>query len=189
MNTLEAIRNRKSVRSYLDKEVEVEKIRTIVRAGTMAAGTPMGGQLYFTVVADKDFLGMLKEAAVEELLKTLEGGEGTAYISSSAFDPCYGAPVAVIVSAEAQKDGNAKIVTYENAGCAGENMLLAATELGLGSCYVMYPMLAFRNELLRKEAGLPDDVEPVCSVVFGYSEDMDPHRQYLEEPENTSFFL
>ena len=43
MNTLEAIKARKSVRSYQDKPVESEKIKAIVEAGNMAAMTPMAG--------------------------------------------------------------------------------------------------------------------------------------------------
>ena len=43
MTTFEAMRNRKSVRSYQAKPVEQDKIRAIVEAGNMAAGTPMAG--------------------------------------------------------------------------------------------------------------------------------------------------
>ena len=47
MNTFEAIKSRKSVRTYLDKPVEPEIIKSIVEAGNMAAGTPMAGKVYF----------------------------------------------------------------------------------------------------------------------------------------------
>ena len=43
MDFFEVIRNRKSVRAYQDKEVEPEKLKTIVEAGNMAAGTKRSG--------------------------------------------------------------------------------------------------------------------------------------------------
>ena len=47
MNTFETMKARKSVRSYQAKAVEPEKIKAIVEAGNMAAGTPMAGKVYF----------------------------------------------------------------------------------------------------------------------------------------------
>lgn len=53
METLKAIRNRKSVRSYNNTPVGKDTIRTIIEAGTMAAGTPMAGKVYFTVISNQ----------------------------------------------------------------------------------------------------------------------------------------
>ena len=52
MTTFQAIRNRKSVRQYLEQAVPDYKIRQIVEAGNMAAGTPMAGKVYFSVITN-----------------------------------------------------------------------------------------------------------------------------------------
>ena len=59
MNTFEAMKNRKSVRSYLDKSVETEKVKAIVEAGNMAAGTPMAGKVYFNAVSNKEIISRI----------------------------------------------------------------------------------------------------------------------------------
>lgn len=45
-----------------------------------------------------------------------------------------------------------------DAACAGENMLLAATELGLGSCYLESPTLAFHNPAVCAAVQLSNNI-------------------------------
>ena len=47
MSTFETIKTRKSVRTYQSKSVEADKIKAVVEAGNMAAGTPMAGEVLF----------------------------------------------------------------------------------------------------------------------------------------------
>ena len=56
-----------------------------------------------------------------------------------------------------------------NVSCAAENMMLAATELGLGSCFLMGPMIAFSDPALRARLGLPEGYEPLIGVALGYA--------------------
>jgi hypothetical protein len=51
-------------------------------------------------------------------------------------------------------------------------MLLEATGLGLGSCYLFSPTLALNgknNHDLAREAGIPDDYTVQCGVIVGYA--------------------
>lgn len=61
-----------------------------------------------------------------------------------------------------------------NAGCAAENVTLAATALGLGSVLLAMPVRALRKEeALLDRFALPDNFQPVIAVAFGY-EQADP---------------
>ena len=92
MNTFEAIKARKSVRSYQDKPVEVEKIKAIVEAGNMAAMTPMAGKTYFNVISNPALLAQIKEGTRTVMQNS--GVDMLVKISSNpAFNPIYGAPV------------------------------------------------------------------------------------------------
>ena len=92
INTLEAIRARKSVRSYQDKPVESEKIKAIVEAGNMAAMTPMAGKTYFNVISNPALLNQIKEGTRTVMQNS--GVDMLVKISSNpAFNPIYGAPV------------------------------------------------------------------------------------------------
>lgn len=64
--------------------------------------------------------------------------------------------------------------SYLNAGCAAENVTLAATSLGLGSVLLAMPVRALRKEeALLDRFALPDNFQPVIAVAFGY-EQADP---------------
>ena len=55
-----------------------------------------------------------------------------------------------------------------------DHMMLQATELGLGSVWVCY----FKPDVLRREFGLPTNLEPVNILVIGYAGEnfADPER-------------
>ena len=70
MSTFETIRNRKSVRTYQAKAVEVDKIRQVVEAGNMAAGTPMAGKVYFNVITNADVLKAIVDGSKAVMSKS-----------------------------------------------------------------------------------------------------------------------
>ena len=183
MSTFEAIRNRKSVRTYQDKAVEPEKIKTIVEAGNMAAGTPMAGKVYFNVITNADVLKAIVDGSKAVMSKS--GVPMLEKISANPnFNPIYGAPVAVVISTDKADNPNTAGMARANAACAGENILLAATELGLGSCYLESPTLAFNVPAVAEAAKIPEGAQPQAVIVFGYTDDNSPHKEYESNPTN-----
>ena len=81
-------------------------------------------------------------------------------------------------------DPNTAGMARANAACAGENILLAATKLGLGSCYLESPTLAFNIPEVAAAAKIPEGAQPQAVIVFGYTDDTAPHAAYPEELEN-----
>lgn len=188
MNTFEAIKTRKSVRTYLDRSVETEKIRTVVEAGNMAAGTPMAGKVYFNVIGNQELLKELSENTKAVMGKS--GVEMLVNLSAKPeYNPIYGAPVAVVISTDKAADSNTLGMATANAACAAENMLLAATELGLGSCYLMTPVMAFNIPTMRESTKLPNDAQPVAVVVFGYTNDIQPHKEYPNAQDTITYIV
>jgi nitroreductase len=87
-------------------------------------------------------------------------------ISSSVSDSniFYNAPTVIIISSNETNS-----INFSNAGCIAENILLSATELEIGSVYIMQAFLAFeKNKDLLKELKIPDNFFPVASVALGY---------------------
>ena len=81
--------------------------------------------------------------------------------------PIYGAPVLILLSAPADAPFSAA-----NTALAAENMLLEATGLGLGSCYLVSPTKALNgdtNHDLAQEAGVPEGYAVQCAVIVGYA--------------------
>ena len=183
MTTFEAMRNRKSVRSYQAKPVEQDKIRAIVEAGNMAAGTPMAGKVYFSVITNAQVLDSIVTGSKEVMSKS--GVPMLEKIASNPnFNPIYGAPVAVVISTDKADNPNTAGMARANAACAGENILLAATELGLGSCYLESPTLAFNIPTIAEAARIPANAQAQAVIVFGYTDDVAPHKEYPENPDN-----
>lgn len=159
MDTLQAIASRKSVRQYSDRAVEAEKLEKILATGNKA---PNAGPFQMTIVEDKTFLKQINDTALEAMKNS-----GNEFLMSRAalpgYRPLYGAPVLVVLSAPPGP------YAQTNTACAATNLCLAATELGLGSCFVITPTFALTegSELLSK-LSLPPDFIPQCCVLLGY---------------------
>lgn len=152
MDTLECIRTRRSCKSYKPDMPSDELIGKVVEAGTYAP-TGMGMQSPLIVaVTNKEIRDELSCMNAEVL--------GTNY------DPFYGAPVIVVVLADKARG------TYINDGSlVMENMMLAAHDLGLGSCWIHRAKQVFSSERgrqLLKEWGIEGDYEGIAHLALGY---------------------
>lgn len=162
MEILEHIFNRRSIRSYIDKEVEEEKIQQLLKAA-MAAPTACNNQPWeFIVVNDREILGRLKERLV--------------------FGR-YNAPLAIVVC------GNMKIAKgglenywVQDCSAAMENILLTATGLGLGSIWIgVYPLPSVIKPV-SEALNIPDHVTPLGIAYIGYTNiKPEPRTQYNEK--------
>ena len=196
MNALEAILTRRSTRKFQAKPVELEKLQKIVDAGRFA---PTGGNCqsnHFFAISNPDVLKKLVElvqsafAAMElreDLYKSLQNSIRLSQKGGYVFD--YNAPALVVVAC--QKDyGN----NMADVACALENMMVAANELDLGSCYIN--QLKWLNEdpaLLAyfKELGLKDSERIYGSVAIGYADTESglPNRKMPERVGNEAVFV
>lgn len=177
MNTLQAIDSRKSARQYLDQAVEPEKLEAILKTGNQA---PNAGPFQMTVIEDRSFIKQINDTALEAMKNS-----GNDFLQSRAalpgYQPLYGAPVLVVLSAPGGP------YAQTNTSCAATNLCLAATELGLGSCYVVTPILALgeKSEYLKK-LNLPQDFVPQCCVLLGYCGG-DAYQTQRVIPENINY--
>ncbi len=180
MDIFEAIQNRKSVRSYLDRAVEPEKPKAIAEAGNRAAGSPTAGRRHFTVVTNRGLICQISADTKAALAQSpMERARQLA--ANPHYDPVFGAPAMIIISIEEQLSPIMEEVALQNAAAAGENILLAATALGLGSCYT--GGIALTDET-RAALHLPEGLRPLCKILIGYAADSTPHAPRPEHPEN-----
>ena len=160
---LNTILKRTSICSYENKPVEKEKIEKLLRAG-MAAPTAMNKQpWHFVVVTDKGQLQKLSEA--------------NPYAAMVAK-----APLAIVVCGDMNKaaEGNAREFWIQDCSAATENILLAATGMGLGAVWTgTYPSKE-RCAAVAKVLGLPDSLIPLNTIVIGYP-DVSPKDKWNTE--------
>lgn len=159
MEFMKVIKQRKSVRKYMDKQISEEELKQILFAGCAA---PISHKDYksikITVVQDKT------------ILKKISGGD------DALKDPLYHVPTLIIISTTKAAVEN---VEYFNVACIVQNMLLAATNLKIGSIYLTYFLLELRErkDLLKKLA-IPEDYIPISAVGVGYIPESEEWTDY-----------
>jgi nitroreductase len=183
MNVDETVMKRKSIRSYQDKEVTADDIAKVIKAGQWA---PNAGAYTMSVLRNKDLMGRINEKTLEAMLAS-----GSDFLVERAslpgYMPLYGGPVVVLLSGPADMP-----ITQLNCAVAVENMLLQATELGLGSCFLRSPCYALNNPAnaaMAREAGIPEGSQMECGLVFGYTDDENKYARMEREPRGTVVYV
>lgn len=163
MTVFKSILKRKSIRAYLDKPVSDSDLEKIIEAGRWA---PNAGEFQISVIRDKALRQKINDRTLNAMIHS-----GIEFLQQRAalpgYQPLYGAPVLIMLSGP--KDGPFSSV---NTALAAENMLLAATELELGSCFLVSPTLALNganNQELMFEAGITENYELQCAIIVGYA--------------------
>ncbi len=165
MNTLECINERISVRSFTDAPVEDEKLRVIANAGLQAPTAMNTRDIVLTVVRGE----RLKEinAAMEELMD--EAMRSNFIGKDGEFNFYRGGNALIVVSF-----GPRSVLPEQNTGCVMENMYLAATELGLGACWINQ-FYSFRSKKISDLLQLEDE-KPYAALSVGYI-DVKPNKK------------
>lgn len=153
MDALQAVFARKSTRKFTNRPVPDEVIEQIVQAG-LAAPSAMNAQDWAVIVVkDK---------------QTLQGMEKA---NGMFAKPLQTASFAVLVCADTSRSHLAARDFWQIDGAAlCENMLVAATALGVGSVWLGTAPLQNRMEAQRKLFALPKHIIPHSVLVFGYPE-------------------
>ncbi|MCH8329144.1 MAG: nitroreductase family protein [Nanoarchaeota archaeon] len=154
MEVFDAIRTRRSIRKYKDKQVPWDNIVTIMQAGKYA---PSAGNLQnwkFIVVKDD-----AKRKAIANACMQQEWMEV--------------APIYIVVVAEPEKmeryygTRGARLYTIQGCAAAIENMLLTAHSLGLGTCWIG----AFDEDEIFRILTLPEEKTVQGVIVIGYADE------------------
>ena len=156
MDTLEAIRTRRSIRRYKAQAIREAELRTIVAAGMSAPSAGNEQPWHFIVIKDRRLL---------EAIPRLNP------YAAMARD----ASVAILVCGDLRLE-RFKGFWVQDCAAATQNMLLAAHALGLGAVWTgIYP-LPDRVEGFKKLFNLPEDVIPFALIPLGY-----PDQAYRSE--------
>lgn len=149
MNLLEIAKTRYSVRGYLDKPVEEEKLNYILECGrTAPTGVNYQPQRILVVNTPEGMEKMAEATGIPEL---------------------YHAPCALIICAEPECAWTRKYDSHNiyeiDATIVTDHMILAAAEQGLGSLW----MCRFKPEIIRRNFNIPDKYVPVNVLLLGYA--------------------
>jgi len=197
-SVIEAINNRRSIRYYEPKPIPKDIINTIIEAGNQA---PFMSEKHvkpedifqpwrFVVVQDPEFKQKLVQTTepirsrfVEGMKETMpEMYEQAMRLYEAMDEPkdmvYYSAPVILFVIGPTGCDVSCAL--------ACENIMIAATSLGLGSCYVGFGAMVTGNADVVQALELTDDERIFGPIVLGYPKDessvLDSIRPKKKEP-------
>ena len=172
MDFFELVKYRRSIRKYEERQIAKEDLERIIEAGSFAPNAGGGQRSMIVAIRDREISEKLGKLNVASLRRDkLIGGNVSAEQPSIIDDPSiksgfYGAPTVVVVFAQ-----HNFLYSVPDAFCCAENMVLAATELGIASCIIARAEETFYNEYgksLMAEWGVPENYAPRCFVLLGY---------------------
>jgi nitroreductase len=154
---MSAIFTRRSVRSYLPKAVEDDKIERILRAGFQAPSAHNRQPWEFLLVSDKEDLKAIAEMSPWSKMAAK-------------------APLVIACCANTERGASDDLAEWwvQDLAAATENILLQIEEEGLGGVWLGWYPDRERVKTLSARFGLPSHIVPFSMVVLGYPEH--PHR-------------
>ncbi len=150
MEFIELVKKRYSVRAYKNNHVEDEILNTILEAARLAP-TAVNYQPFQILV--------IKTQGKKEELRSIYQAE---WFSEAPLVLCV---CTIPEKAWTRRDG--KNYADVDATIVMDHIILAATSLGLGTCWIG----AFDVEAARKVLNLPEGVEPLVFTPLGYPAD------------------
>jgi nitroreductase len=161
MNTIEAIRTRRSIRQYTEKDVSPELIKELLQAAMSAPSAGNEQPWQFVVVNDRNVLDQIPSVSPHAAM-------------------CKQAKLAILVCGDTTKEKYPGF-WVQDCSAAIMCMLLAAHEKGLGAVWTGAHPVQDRVNGLKKLFDLPKNVIPLGLVVIGHPEKTVPLKDRYQE--------
>lgn len=145
---MKEIFNRRSIRKFEDRPVEKEKIDKLLRAAMQAPSAANQQPWEFIVVEDKEALNKLS-------------------LMSPYSKPVASSGVALVLLANSN-DFKVATAWQQDMGAATQNILLEATDLGLGAVWLGVSTADAPVDYIRNLYNLPENIKPFALVAVGY---------------------
>ena len=166
---IETIMSRRSIRKYLDNTVEHEKLATVAKCGINAPSALNQQTWAVRVVEDQNFIKETTEIFKKERPEQVK--------RDANFKNMYRNAPNIIVVATPKGDSWGLL----NAGLLGENMMIAAKALGLGTCCLGSAARFLQDTEACKpyiaKLNLPNDYEICYVLAIGYPNETPEAKQ------------
>lgn len=160
----ETILGRRSVRSYADKKIAPDIVKTLLEAAVWAPTALHKEPWGFVIVQNKDTLKNISDLAkplfIEELKKIGTREDVLKHTGGNLF---YDAGTLIIICGKT--NGHQPVA---DCWMAAENMMLAACAMNLGSCVVASALPAMSLPEVKSMLGIPAGFAAVAPVIIGY---------------------
>lgn len=163
METIDAIKNRRSIRKYTSQDISDEIINELLFAAMMAPSARNTQSWQFVVIRKRAVLYKLSD--VHPYAKMLKE-----------------APLAILVCGDKTLEESEPYLN-QNCCAATQNILLAAYSMGIGSVWLgVYPRTERINPI-KDLLGIPENILPISLISLGYPDEtkVNPERFVMEK--------
>lgn len=167
MNLKEAIQRRRAVRDFADKQVDEPTIRSLLSAAVQAPSAMNVQPWAFAIIQNTGQLKRYSDRAKQLLLRATEkDAKVQSYrelLENETFNIFHNASTLVVI-------GALEVGIYTAADCwlAAENLMLAATDAGLGTCCIGFAVPLLNTPEVKAELGFGAAGEVFAPIVVGY---------------------
>jgi len=167
MEVRDAIYHRRAVRSFTERAVDRSIVQRLLEAAVQAPSAVNGQPWAFAIVQDKAKLASLSDRAKTSVTEAREllasHPELEAMTADPSFNVFYNAGTLIVICSK-------PVGLHPEWDCylAGQNLMLAACDLGLGSCPIglVWPLLSKPD--VKRELHIPEDYSAVLPLIVGY---------------------
>ena len=167
---VKAIEARRSIRAYKDTPVEREKLQFLAECGVKAPNAMGREEWEIRIVDSKEWIDKCTAA----YMKAVEGTDKAKHMQAPNFKNIFrNAPAVIFVAAP---DG---LFAGENVGCLGQNIMLAATELGLGTCFLGSVQMIFAEPTMAEyvqQLGFSEGYKLRYALAVGYPDETPKYK-------------
>jgi len=155
---IDAIYNRRSIRKYKDHPVSDEQIKCLLEAAMMAPSARSKQPWHFVVCTDREVIDRLRKV----------------HPYSSMLSQ---APVCIAVCADPDPTG----YYQQDCGAATQNLMLAAYDMGLGTCWMGVAPQPERMSEIASVLEIPQPFVPFNLIAVGYPDEERPRPERYDE--------
>lgn len=173
MDVKQAIYARRAVRDYTIEPVDQDTLRMVIDAAVEAPSAVNQQPWMFSVVRDKSLLARISHEAKAFMLKktaaALLSHHFQEVLGNPTFNIFYNAPALIVISALAESEW-----AVEDCTLAAENLMLAATAAGLGTCWIGFAQGWLATPEGKAALKLPENYKPVAPIIVGHPKFVPP---------------
>jgi len=164
----DAIYSRRATRHFLAQAVPENRVKLLIDAAIHAPSSMNLQPWAFVVIQRTDLLKRISDEAKQIMLKSTTGvhllEKGHIPLEDPKFDIFYQATTLVVIYARSEPGFSPEGDCF----LAGENLMLAAYEMGLATCPIGFARDVLDKQSWRDELSIPINYDPVLPIIVGF---------------------